>query len=58
MSNVTRLPTLSKTVHVEADIPASQRHEFERAMIGIVAGEGDSHEWLENYDIKPAPSAR
>jgi hypothetical protein len=38
MSNVTRLPPFSKTVHVEADIPISQRDEFERAMIDIVAG--------------------
>ncbi len=39
MSNVTRLPPFSKTVHVEADIPVSQRDEFDRAMIEIVAGE-------------------
>jgi len=39
MSNVTRLPPFSKTVHVEADIPTNQRDEFERAMIEIVAGE-------------------
>jgi hypothetical protein len=39
MSNVTRLPPFAKTVHVEADIPISQRDEFERAMIEIVAGE-------------------
>ncbi len=38
MSNVTRLPPFSKTVHVEADIPISQRDEFERAMGEIVAG--------------------
>ena len=38
MSNVTRLPPFSKTVHVEADIPISQRDEFERAIIDIVAG--------------------
>jgi len=39
MSNVTRLPPFSKTVHVEADIPVSQRDELERAgprgVIGI-----------------------
>jgi hypothetical protein len=38
MSNITRLPPSSKTVHVEADIPVSQRDEFERAIIDIVAG--------------------
>lgn len=38
MSNVTRLPPFSKTVHVEAGIPISQRDEFDRAMIEIVAG--------------------
>ena len=38
MSNVTRLPPFSKTVHVEADIPVSQRDEFERAIVDIVAG--------------------
>jgi hypothetical protein len=38
MSNVTRLPPFSKTVHVEADIPLRQRDEFERAIIDIVAG--------------------
>jgi hypothetical protein len=39
MTNVTRLPPFAKTVHVEADIPVSQRDEFDRAMIEIVAGE-------------------
>jgi hypothetical protein len=39
MSNVTQLPPFSKTVHVEAEIPVSQRDEFERAIIDIVAGE-------------------
>jgi hypothetical protein len=39
MSNVTRLPPFSKTVRVEAEIPVSQRDEFERAIIDIVAGE-------------------
>jgi hypothetical protein len=38
MSNVTRLPPFTKTVHVEADIPISQRDEFERAIVDIVAG--------------------
>jgi hypothetical protein len=38
MSNVTRLPPFSKTVHVAADIPISQRDEFERAIVDIVAG--------------------
>jgi hypothetical protein len=37
MSNVTRLPPFAKTSHVEADIPISQRDEFERAMVEIVA---------------------
>jgi hypothetical protein len=40
MSNIMRLPPFSKTVHVEAEIPVSQRDEFERAMIDIVAGSG------------------
>jgi hypothetical protein len=39
MSKVTQLPPFSKTIHVEADIPISQRDEFDRAMIEIVAGE-------------------
>ena len=39
MSNVTRLPPSGKKVHVEADIPASQLDEFERAITAIVAGE-------------------
>jgi len=39
MSNVTRLPPHPKMVHVEADIPVSQRDEFERAMAEIIAGE-------------------
>jgi hypothetical protein len=39
MSNVTRLPPFSKTVRVEAEIPVSQRDEFERAIVEIVAGE-------------------
>ena len=38
MSNVTRLPPFSTTVHVEADIPISQRDEFERAIVDIIAG--------------------
>jgi hypothetical protein len=39
MSNVTRLPPHAKTVHVEADTPISQRDEFERALVDIIAGE-------------------
>jgi hypothetical protein len=39
MSNVTRLPPHAKTIHVEAEIPISQRDEFERAVVEIVAGE-------------------
>jgi hypothetical protein len=39
MSNVTRLLPFSKTVHVEADIPVSQRDEFDRAIVEIIAGE-------------------
>ena len=39
MSNVTRLPPFAKTVHVEVEIPISQRDEFERAMIQIAAGD-------------------
>lgn len=38
-SNVTRLPPFAKKVRLEIEIPASQRDEFERAMIEIVAGE-------------------
>lgn len=34
-------------VHVEADIPVSQRDEFERAMIGIVAAERPRMKALE-----------
>ena len=47
MSNVTRLPPFPKMVHVEADIPVSQRDEFDRAMIGIIAGERPRMEALE-----------
>ncbi len=47
MSNVTRLPPFSKTVHVEADIPVSQRDEFEQAIIDIVAGERPRMEALD-----------
>jgi hypothetical protein len=39
ISNVTRLPPHPKTIHVEADIPVSQRDEFERAIVDIIAGE-------------------
>ena len=39
MSNVTRLPPSGKKIHVEADIPASQLDEFERAIAAIAAGE-------------------
>jgi len=39
MSNVTCLPPSKKKVHVEADIPASQLDEFERAITAIAAGE-------------------
>jgi hypothetical protein len=49
MSNVTRLPPFSKTVHVGAEIPISQRDEFERAVVDIVAGERprmDACNWL------------
>jgi len=38
MSNVTRLPPFPRTVHVEANIPISQRDEFERAIVAISAG--------------------
>jgi hypothetical protein len=38
MSNVTRLPPFAKTVHVEAEIPVSQRDEFNQAVVDIVAG--------------------
>jgi len=39
MRNVTRLPPSGKKVHVEADIPASQLDEFDRAITAIAAGE-------------------
>jgi hypothetical protein len=39
MGNVTRLPPFAKTIHVEADIPVSQRDEFERALVDIIDGE-------------------
>ena len=39
MSNVTRLPPFAKSVHVEAEIPVSQRDEFEWAMVEIAGGE-------------------
>lgn len=35
MSNVTRLPPHPKTVRVEAEIPVSQRDEFERAVVAL-----------------------
>ncbi len=38
MSKVTRLPPFSETVHVEADIPISQRDEFECAIVEIMVG--------------------
>jgi hypothetical protein len=38
ISNVTRLPPFSQSVHVEAEIPVSPRDEFERAIVDIVAG--------------------
>ncbi len=54
MSNVTRLPPLSETVHVEADIPISERDEFDRAMIEIVAGARPRMEALDRdlADVK------
>ncbi len=39
MRNVTRLPPSGKKVPVEADIPASQPDEFDRAITALVAGE-------------------
>jgi len=39
MSSVTRLLPFAKTVRAEADIPISQRDEFERAIVDIIAGE-------------------
>jgi hypothetical protein len=47
MSNVTRLPPFSKTVHVEVDIPVSQRDEFDQAMISILADERPRMEALD-----------
>ena len=54
MSNVTRLPPFSKTVHVEADIPVSQRDQFDRAVIEIVAGKRPRMDALDRdlADIK------
>ena len=48
MSNVTRLPPFAKTVRVEAEIPVSQRDEFERAMIEIVSGERSRMDALDS----------
>ena len=39
VTNVTRLQAFSKTARAEADIPVSQRDEFERAVVEIIAGE-------------------
>jgi hypothetical protein len=50
MSNVTRLPPFPKTIHVEADIPISQRDEFERAIVDIVAASGRA--WMHWIEIK------
>lgn len=47
MSNLIRLPPSSKTMHVDADIPISQRDEHDQAIIGIVAGEHPRMDPLE-----------
>jgi len=47
MSNITCSPPRSKTIHVEADIPASQRDEFERAIIDIITGKRPRMEALD-----------
>ncbi len=39
MTNVTRLPPFGKTLHVEADIPASQLDEFNRAITNLIVGD-------------------
>jgi hypothetical protein len=39
MSNISRLPPSKRTVHIEAEIPASQVDEFNRAVAEIVAGD-------------------
>jgi hypothetical protein len=39
MSNVTRLAPFPEMAHVMADIPISERDEFERAIVDIIAGE-------------------
>lgn len=39
MSNISRFPPSAKTVHVEAEIPASQLTEFSEAVVALVAGE-------------------
>jgi hypothetical protein len=36
---ITRLPPSKRTIRVEAEIPISQRDEFDRAMVEILAGE-------------------
>jgi hypothetical protein len=47
MTQVNRLPPFAKTVHVEADIPVSQRDEFNRAMMEIIAGNRPRMDALE-----------
>ena len=63
MSNVTRLPPSGNKVHVEADIPASQLDEFDRAITAIAAGErprmdilADLHRWMARYGLLPRES--
>lgn len=51
MSNVTRLPPHPKTVHVEADIPVSQRDELERAIVDVIAGERPRMDTLDRYEV-------
>ncbi len=49
MGKITRLPPHAKTIHVEADLPASQRDEFERAIALDTALSNACLDYL-NYD--------
>jgi len=56
---VTKFPTRPpspKTVHVEADVPASQLDEFERAVVEIVAGERPRMDALERERAPSTPA--
>lgn len=55
MSNISRFPPSAKTVHVEADIPASQLTEFNEAIVALVAGERPR---MDNLDRDVAAISR